>query len=155
MLGVDSRGSLSLGELGNQPPERIRPQFSDPRQRCSDLKITEKETWKHQRLDWPNLSKINNTQPDSAPRSTRVLNLQCTQTAVCHPYFYPARNTIGTIERRPTISYLIDPPTSPSVERGGLHASSLLPAKPRSKALLPASLASPAIHRNHEINDNR
>ena len=36
------------------------------------------------------------------------------------------------------------PPTSPSVERGGLHASSVLPAKPRSKALLPASLASPA-----------
>ena len=39
-------------------------------------------------------------------------------------------------------------PPSPSVERGGLHASSLLPTKPGIQTLLPASLAtltSPAI----------
>lgn len=35
------------------------------------------------------------------------------------------------------------PPTSPNVERGGLHGSSRLPAKPRNQTLLPASPASP------------
>ena len=75
---------------------------------CCCSRVTEQiSKWEckiHQRLNWPNLSKINNTQPDSAPRSTHVLNLQCARTAVCHPYFYPVRNSIGTIERRPTIS---------------------------------------------------
>ena len=41
-IDVPENAVLAVNSRGNKPPERIRSQFSDPRQLCSDLKISRK-----------------------------------------------------------------------------------------------------------------